>query len=354
MGYYWRTDGLTSYYADDSGDIKERSHTTAYTQASSTLEYTATNLYNGTSGITTPGTCGLWFSSDGTKLFVVRTNLESGSTDTGFMDQFSLSTAWDLSTVNTTPVTTLTLPKGTEYPYWPLGTPTDSANVWWKGLEFASDGLSFYFLRSETNNYVSGYGYDCNTFKVDYTLSTAWTLSTATLSATTNIAISTVTGGNSYDGSVSMYHTMTGGELVICKGSQFMNLDSISDTTANFSSALGAQISYFFSDDETLLLGNATYTCASAHTKIDTNYVQATTTAFSGSLGNKTQVTACGYTLNVTYYHDGANTHPAIGDTVYTDAAGTIPLANNYYGRTAFDTFRITLGSGVVASIDLC
>ncbi len=356
MGLFYRTDGLTSYYTDDGGDVKERSHTTAYTQSGSTLEHTEVNIINGGSGTLSPITTGIWFSSDGTKLYILWTNIEYYDSDDGYMEQFSLSTAWDLSTVNSTPVTTLTLPKGTEYPYYPTtGTALYSDYTAWMGLEWADDGLSFYFIRYEADNYVSGVGRDSVSYKVDYTVSSAWNLSTASLSSTTKISISESSGFES--GFVSMYHTMTGGEIVIAKGNEFMNLDSITDTTANNTSSLGSTVAWFFSEDETLLLGNGTYTCAATHVKIDTNYVQVSLTAFSSSVGNKNSSTACGYSVNQTYYHDGSGSSPTVGDKVYSDSGGTTPLAGGtgkHYKTSALGNYKITGSVGEVASLHIC
>jgi hypothetical protein len=369
MGLFYRTDGLTSYYSDDGGDVKERSHTSAYTQSGSTLEYTASDIYGDSNS--NPFLTSIWFSSDGTKLYIVWTDLEYYDSDDGYMEQFSLSTAWDLSTVNTTPVTTLTLPKGTEYPYYPTtGTALYSDYTGWMGLEWADDGLSFYFLRYEASEYVYNVGRDSVTFKVDYTLTTAWNLSTASLSSTTKIAISEET--NTIDSAFcSMYHTMSGGEIVLSKGGDFLQIDSISDTTANFTSNIGGGTNWFFSDDETLLLGNGTYTCYSGAVKIDTNYVQSTSNelvhADGGTHVDITNESTTSQSLTYTWKYVsytgakptvtylGTNrsagyTTPNITSTFSTDNYPPFTFSSGSGGANI--TFRMTLISATVDTID--
>ncbi len=358
MGLFYKTDGLTSYYTDDDGDVVERSHTTAYTQSGSTLEYTATDIFGVSGGITNNG-AGIWFSSDGTKLYIVWTDFEYYDYDSGYMEQFNLSTAWDLSTVNTTPATTLTLPKGTEFPHFPTsGTALYSETTLWTGLEWADDGLSFYFVRNEYDDFVYSVGRGSNAFLCSYTLSSAWNLSTASLSSTTSIAISDIAPSPSfYGGYVSMYHTMSGGELVICMDGDFIQLDSISDTTANFTSSLGSNVSWFFSDDQSLLLGNGTYQCAATHTKIETNYPSgAVVTSISSSIVEPGKFPVCSDSFTQTYYHDGSGVSPAIGDTLYSDDPGVTTLAAGKYRMgTIFVSSQVTCdSSGVVTAVSIC
>jgi|GEM_PF-5399846 len=86
----------------------------------------------------------------------------------------------------------------------------------------------------------------------------------------------------------------------------------------------------------------------------------AALTSFSSSVGSTSQGTTCTQTLNQTYYHNGANTLPDVGDTVYSDLAGTSPLSTNHYRNNSSGTFRIEAPSfgnpqtGVVISTSLC
>ena len=357
MGLFYKTDGLTSYYTDDSGDVVERSHTTAYTQSGSTLEHTATDIYG--AGITN-NSAGIWFSSDGTKLYIVWTDFEYYDYENGYMEQFSLSTAWDLSTVNTTPTTTLTLPKGTEFPHYPTsGTALYSDTTIWTGLEWADNGLSFYFIRNEFSDYVYSVGRSSNAFKCNYTLTSAWNLSTASLSSTTSISISEIAPTpNFYGGYVTLYHTMSGGEVVVAMDDEFLQLDSISDTTPNYTSSLGTTVSWFFSEDESLLLGNGTYQCAATHTKIETNYTVGgvSVTSIGSSTGQPVKFSVCSTAFTQTYYHDGAGSGPVLGDTLYSNDPGvtTLPAAKYRMG-TLFLSSQVTCNSsGVVTDVAVC
>jgi len=56
---------------------------------------------------------------------------------------------------------------------------------------------------------------------------------------------------------------------------------------------------------------------------------------------------------NVTWYHNGANAYPEIGDTVYEDAAGLTPgiTTNNNERQMANLSYLLTDGSGIVQPI---
>ena len=54
-------------------------------------------------------------------------------------------------------------------------------------------------------------------------------------------------------------------------------------------------------------------------------------TSFPGSTGTSSGKAVCALAVNQTYYHDGDSTLPAVGDNVYSNAAGTSPLADNLY-----------------------
>ena len=56
--------------------------------------------------------------------------------------------------------------------------------------------------------------------------------------------------------------------------------------------------------------------------------------SFLGSVEGKDP---CSLTMNVTYYHNGSGTNPAVGDTVYTNASGTTTYASgNMRGNFGF------------------
>ena len=340
MGIFFKSDGLKSYYLD--GDfVSQATHTTAF-RASGATTITSTNSLFGNDGSLSDS---IFLSSDGTKLYILYTDYAVSTANQGYLRQYTLSTAWLLSSLNTTPVTTTTLPLGTEYSIYS----GKSALQRWSGLEFASDGLSFHFVRYENNN-VSGVTQQSVTFKVNYTLSTAWSLSTASLSSTTKIDYASVTG---YGGVCLGYHTMSGGEIILSMGGNFIELSSITDTTADSISSL-ASTGFFFSTDETLLLQSGANTCGIVHTEIDTNYSAVSSlTAFPSSLGSNSQTTACSSTINQTYYHDGAGTFPTTSDNVYSDSAGTTGLARDHY-KVAGGTYHVQPGGTIVDSTGIC
>lgn len=79
-----------------------------------------------------------------------------------------------------------------------------------------------------------------------------------------------------------------------------------------------------------------------------------TLTSFSSSTGGKNQSTTCGFSLNQTYYHDGDNAFPAIGDNVYSDSSGTAGLARNHYKISSLGTYHIQSGGTIVDSTSPC
>jgi len=81
--------------------------------------------------------------------------------------------------------------------------------------------------------------------------------------------------------------------------------------------------------------------------------VPVTFTSFSSSVGSLNQTTACGQLDTQTYYHDGSNSIPVVGDNVYSDSAGASPLPSNHY-FAGIGTFEIHTGGETVVSIDLC
>ena len=101
------------------------------------------------------GLSGLWFKPDGTKFYVTDSNPDT-------IEEFSLSTAWDLSTIsNSAPVVFDVTSSGATSP---------------KGIFFKSDGLELYIV--------------CNTSDAVYqfTLTTAWDITTCSLTTSFSVA----------------------------------------------------------------------------------------------------------------------------------------------------------------------
>tara|TARA_R110002051_G_scaffold265807_1_gene325625 strand:+ start:105 stop:1130 length:1026 start_codon:yes stop_codon:yes gene_type:complete len=340
MGYFFKSDGLKSY-TSQSDSIAEWSHTTAWDDS------TGKTLVSSQSGFLSSyansSNTSIFFSDDGLKMFVAYTYFDGSEANVQYVKEHSLSTAWLLSSGNTTATTTITVPLGTE---WDVNSTGYSSDQIISGLEFASDGLSFHVLRYEE----SGVSTSITSLLV-YTLTTAWTLSSATLSSTTTIDI--LTGGDNIIRSPISpgYHTMSGGEIVLAYDGNFVEITAITDTAAVTSNPISTG-SFFFSSDETKLFQNGD--CGWVYTNIATDYTSSTVTltSFASSLGNKTITTVCGYSITETYYHDGDYVIPDIGDSVYSDSGGTISLSNSSY-QVGLSQY-ITTASGVVASTGFC
>ena len=62
---------------------------------------------------------------------------------------------------------------------------------------------------------------------------------------------------------------------------------------------------------------------------------------------------ACGETLDQLYYHNGTGSYPSIGDTCYSDSAGTTTLATGQRADSLYGIYTVN-SSGVVTSKGLC
>ena len=143
-GFFLKPDG-TAFYTMNSSDDKVRRHNMTTAWDITTCSY---NSVSG-SGLTHPGggpSKGLYFKSDGTKLFYI---------DTTHIRAYNLSTAWD--------ITTLSAASDSHDFSSNLAGASSSLN-------FKPDGTKFYISETSgtTNNYI-----------LEYNLSTAWDLSTA-------------------------------------------------------------------------------------------------------------------------------------------------------------------------------
>lgn len=134
----------TTYTISNAGDVQ--SFQLEVTGGSTSYDLSSTSYDNKSYSVTTQETIpsGLAFKPDGTKMYVAG---RSGDT----IDQYSLSTAWDVSTASFDSVSFSVI--------------SQDANPW--GLFFKPDG---------TKMFMQGYGSDGI---YQYSLSTAWDLSTA-------------------------------------------------------------------------------------------------------------------------------------------------------------------------------
>ena len=133
----FKTDGTKMYVLDSSEEIYQFTLSTAWDVSTASYDSVVFTLTQGTTAED------IYFKSDGTKLYSL-----DGATDTVY--QYSLSTAWDVSTASYDTVSFVT-----------------AGEIAPLSMEFSADGTSLYIGGS------AGNGID------QYTLSTAWDLSTA-------------------------------------------------------------------------------------------------------------------------------------------------------------------------------
>jgi len=147
---FFKSDGTAAYVAGNFNDtIYQYSLSTAWDL--STISY-ASKSFSVTSQAEVPS--GLFFKPDGTKMFV------SSSYPNDAVYEYSLSTAWDVSTASYSSVS--------------FSVATQEAAPW--DLTFKSDGTKFYITGVDAGGRVH-----------EYNLSTAWDLSTASHNQTLNI-----------------------------------------------------------------------------------------------------------------------------------------------------------------------
>jgi len=85
-------------------------------------------------------------------------------------------------------------------------------------------------------------------------------------------------------------------------------------------------------------------------------YSNVTLTSYTGSAFQTGTKFICTQTLNVTYYHDGAGSFPAVGDTIYTDSGGTTVIGGGNAGYNKINSlaYAKTNSSGVVTNTYPC
>lgn len=151
---FFKSDGTAAYVAGNFNDtIYQYSLSTAWDL--STISY-ASKSFSVASQSTVPN--GLFFKPDGTKMFVSSSYSPSSSNDAVY--EYNLSTAWDVSTASYSSVS------------FSVATQEDATF----DLTFKSDGTKFYIVGFIAGGRVH-----------EYNLSTAWDLSTASHNQTLNI-----------------------------------------------------------------------------------------------------------------------------------------------------------------------
>jgi sugar lactone lactonase YvrE len=213
-GIAFKTDGTAMYVCGSSPDsVFQYTLSTAWDL--STASY-ASKTKSVTSEDTDP--TGLFFKSDGTKMYVVgRTNDR--------VYQYTLSTAWDVSTAS--------------YDSVFLSVSSQDTSPW--GIYFKSDGLEFYLV-GDSNDRVR-----------KYTLTTAWDLSTASY-ANVEFLVSTPTSEGQPNG---IFFKSDGTKMFIC-GSQGDKVYELSLSTAwDITTASYNNITFDVSGQETAPRGVA-------------------------------------------------------------------------------------------------
>ena len=141
IGSHISSDGTKLYMIGNATDtVYQYDMSTAWDI--STATYNSVSLYVFNDGATSPK--GITFKPDGTKMYVL---------DTTIVFEYSLSTAWDLSTASFT--------TGDSY-----DTTAETGNC--RGIQFTSDGLTMYVGDINPTDAI-----------YQYTLSTAWQVNTA-------------------------------------------------------------------------------------------------------------------------------------------------------------------------------
>jgi hypothetical protein len=157
---FFKDDGLKMYVADDGNNtIYQYTLTTAWDL--STASYASKSFSIGTQQSSIRG---LHFKTDGTRMYITGSSGDD-------IDEYTLSTAWDVSTASFT--------QNVSYPVAPFSEP--------QGLFFKSDGTVLFALGSGTDTLFA------------FDLSTAWDLSTLsfTLPTTNCLDVSTQVGNPS-------------------------------------------------------------------------------------------------------------------------------------------------------------
>lgn len=211
MGFYIRDNGIDLFKGSSTNVISKYTLPSAWgvstinslssVSSSSSLSYTGS-----------PNRNSLEISSDGTKLYLI-SNYTISTTHYSKLYQFNMSTAWDISTLSTTPSVTYTLPQE-----------GSSLRSKYSSLLFSSSGSSFKVLRL---NLLDTTPLTYSHQLLEYTLSTNWTISSGvTLSSTLNI-------NYLKEDFSSSYYNFSGGEILVNKSSGLALLPSISSPVSD-------------------------------------------------------------------------------------------------------------------------
>ena len=157
-GFYFKSDGTKLYNINDNSEIKQFTLSPAWDLSQASLDSTVTVASNKSSD-------DIWFSHDGTKFFIVH------NTSSRYVDAYSLSTAWDISSTITL-ITSYNL---------------TNSNYGHTAVNFNSNGTKMFVINSE--NTVTSPGkrileYDTSVTAIGYGTNETW------VNATTNNELS--------------------------------------------------------------------------------------------------------------------------------------------------------------------
>ena len=153
---FFKSDGAKVYTLGQANDrVYQHSLSTAWDISTASYDNVSFS-FSGQVG-SGNGPMSLHFKPDGTKMYIVDTGSSSGNVSSadGFISQYSLSTAWDLSTAS----------------YDSVSATVAVANN--SGSTFSRDGTKFYVIGMNASNQAR---------TLQYNLSTAWDLSTVSFS----------------------------------------------------------------------------------------------------------------------------------------------------------------------------
>ena len=168
---FFKPDGTKMYLLGRSGDdVDEFALSTPWDVT--TASYTDQLANIGSSPTSESNPYGMFFSPDGIYLYIVGSTMDQ-------VAQFTLSTAWDISTGSYTREQDLTKSGGSDY---------DNP----AGIFFRPDGTEFWVVSSTEDTIQK------------YTLSTAWDISTISVSHSTSL-INFFTSNNLYDPNITQY-----------------------------------------------------------------------------------------------------------------------------------------------------
>ena len=139
---FFKDDGTKMYITGVSGDdVNEYNLSTAWDVTTATYD----SAFSVSSQETSP--FGLFFKDDGTKMYV-------GGTTSNAVNEYNLSTAWDVSTAT-----------------YSQNFSVSAKTTLFRGVSFKTDGTKMYVLGGATDGEI-----------YEYSLSTAWDVSTSTFS----------------------------------------------------------------------------------------------------------------------------------------------------------------------------